>query len=203
MAFKARGLAEIQIQDRGRVVERRPANPAENGGGTAVMVGGVQFTHRLEKYQGEPSTEMLAANNLDIRTLKGRPYPGSATDRFCKAAPDSAPKVNHFGQDSRLAGPNSMRMDRLEGRWPDPEEKQANAIREARFRDNSAVTRALALARGMKPEEAEALASRAAAPGSMEHLAAVAEAAIAPPPKGKPKSDDKSADKPAASQGVL
>lgn len=181
MAFKARGLADIVITDRGRKIETRPASPSANAGGTMVTVDGVNFTHRLEKYPGEPTVAQLAANNLDIRTLKGRPWPGSATDRHCVPAPNTAPRTNRFGQEIALAGPSSMEMAKLRGQWPDAEEKQAQAIRDARFKDNAGVTRAIALARGMKPEEAEALANRHAQRGSMEHLAAVVAETQAPP----------------------
>lgn len=184
MAFKARGLADVVIMDRGRKIETRPASPSANAGGTMVVVDGVQFTHRLEKYQGDPTPAQLAANNLDIRTLKGRPWPGSATDRHCVPAPNTAPRVNRFGQEIALAGPSSMEMAKLRGRWPDTEEQQAQSIREARFVDNAKVTRTIALARGMKPEQAEALANRSAMAGSMEHLASVvATAQSEPPPK--------------------
>lgn len=173
MAFKARGLAAIRKLVGGVVVEEIPATPADNAGGFAVEVDGVKFTHRFTKYQGAPTPVMLAANNLDLRTLKGRPWPASATDRFTKSPPDSASRTSSNGSEVHLAGPSSMEMEQRRGLWPDAEEKRAQAIAEARFRDPEGTTRKIATAKGMPPEVVEALATRAATAGSMEHLAQV------------------------------
>ena len=158
MAFKASGVGDFMTRVNGGDPIRKAGTVTNNSGPARVVVDGVQFSNKRTLYKGEPTPAMLKANNLDIRTLKGRPWPGSAGDRLGKSAPDFAERTDAQGEPIRLAGPNSMSDLKRDGLWPDEEERRLQQQAEAKLHNAKAYAIRKLIAQGVPPEKAEFVA---------------------------------------------
>lgn len=132
MAYKARTLAG-------------PPNQTDSLSrkGPPRKVAGVSLTGSLLTYSGEPPEEMLADDTIDVQTMRGSAWPGSTRDRNCT-------KKAH-----------AMRIRRDDGKWPDEQERIAQAFAEKKLADPEGVARAVLKAQGLSDEKIELHIARA------------------------------------------
>lgn len=158
MAFKAYGVGDFVRKVNG-IEQREPGTVVKYSARARVTVDGVEFTPKRKLYPGVPTAKMIAANNLFIVTLKGRPWPGSAADRLAKNAPDNAPRISADGELIAVAGSNAMLEMQRRGLWPDEEERALQAQAEAKLASPIEYGIRSLMAQGLSPEKARQAAS--------------------------------------------
>jgi hypothetical protein len=159
MAFKGFGVGDFVYPGPHGSEVRIPGTVEKHSGRGRVTVDGVDFTPKRRVYPGVPTPKMLQANNIHLTTMKGRPWPGSAADRLCKSAPDSASRINRDGEQIDVAGPNSMLDLQKRGMWPDEEERALQAQAEAKLANPIEYAKRSLMAQGLSPEKALAQAT--------------------------------------------
>ena len=159
MAFRAYGVADIIRTSHG-VEQKIAGTVTENGGRARVVVDGVDFPRGRKIFPGKPTAAMLKANNLNVQTMKGRPWPGSAGDRFAHSPGAKVERVDRDGNAIRLSGPNSMSDAQRDGLWPDEEERRLQAIAEAKLHKPLEFAVRSLIAQGVDPAKAEGIAKQ-------------------------------------------
>ena len=133
MAYKARTLLS------------KPNEPnAYSGLAPARDVAGVTVPSRLKMFSGDPPTEMLDDDCVDVVALTGKAWPRSSCDRNSKSA-------------------HSMRLRVEDGSWPTERETELQGYAEAKLADPDGVGRHVLKQQGYRPDEVDKIMARSKA----------------------------------------
>lgn len=125
----------------------------------------IVYHGRGDWYLGQPPEELIARDDVAIRTVENDPWPGSAEDRLAQTPRNT--RLDPHPRGLPRTGPGYMMNLERAGLWPSPRCQELDEYKEAKLRDPEGTTRFLLEQQGLRPEELEARVAKARRAGRM------------------------------------